>query len=265
MLGNIFGLIVGVIIGHWFDKGLTARLLDDYATFSNQGEVQDIFFKSLFSTLGHIAKADGRVSEDEIELARAIMRDMSLDENKKQEAIRLFNEGKQTEFDLDKTLVTLRHACTLRKNLLRMFVELLVHAAFADGVMHPNERKTLEHISIRLGFSIQQYEMMEAMVQAQRTFHSGGSQGGFHGSAGHQQAHAGPSHIDRLKQAYIVLGITESATDAEVKKAYRRLINQHHPDKLVAKGLPEEMIKLANEKTHEITNAYETIKKARGL
>jgi len=66
-----------------------------------------------------------------------------------------------------------------------------------------------------------------------------------------------------LSNAYTVLGVDKNTSDANLKKAYRRLISQHHPDKLVAKGLPEEMIKLANEKTHEIKSAYELIKQTR--
>jgi len=61
-----------------------------------------------------------------------------------------------------------------------------------------------------------------------------------------------------------VLGVTAQADDDEIKKAYRRLMNQHHPDKLVSKGLPEEMIRLATQKTQEIKAAYERIRQARG-
>jgi DnaJ like chaperone protein len=68
-----------------------------------------------------------------------------------------------------------------------------------------------------------------------------------------------------VSQAYDVLGIDRTASDAEVKKAYRRLMNQHHPDKLIAKGLPEEMIRIATEKTQQIKQAYEQIKTDRGM
>lgn len=263
MVGGVVGAIIGLFIGHIFDKGFSARILDEHASFNNQEQTQKIFFNALFTVLGHVAKIDGHVSKDEIELAQAIMRDMSLGEDKKQVAINLFNKGKQADFDLNATLDEFRRACTftLRKNLLQMYLELLIHAAYADGVMHPKEQKLLETISIRLGFSIQQFNQIEIMVQAQQSFAHG-----FHqGSQGQRSRSAPPPRMDKIKQAYQVLGITETATDAEVKKAYRRQINKHHPDKLVAKGLPEEMIKLANEKSHEITAAYETIKSVRRI
>ena len=66
-----------------------------------------------------------------------------------------------------------------------------------------------------------------------------------------------------LKDAYRLLGVSDGASDAELKKAYRRLMSQHHPDKLVAKGLPEQMVKDATEKTQQIKAAYELIRKSR--
>jgi DnaJ like chaperone protein len=133
---------------------------------------------------------------------------------------------------------------------MRMFLEILIQSAYADGSMHPEERKALLHICTRLGFSQRQYEHLEAMIRAAREqFGAGG---------------AAKQSID-LTRAYEILDINKSATDAEVKKAYRRLTNQHHPDKLVAKGLPEEMMKLAEQKTHDIRQAYERIRSERGF
>ena len=68
-----------------------------------------------------------------------------------------------------------------------------------------------------------------------------------------------------LQDAYLLLGISASVSNAEVKRAYRKLMSQHHPDKLIAKGLPEEMLKLATEKTQNIKAAYESICAARGM
>jgi DnaJ like chaperone protein len=119
--------------------------------------------------------------------------------------------------------------------------------------MQADEQRVLRRISEHLGFSLRQFQQLEAMVRAQRAFHAGGD-----------RYQAAQPQRDLLAEAYAVLGVAASASNDEVKKAYRRLMNQHHPDKLVAKGMPEEMIKLATEKTQEIKAAYETIKKARG-
>jgi DnaJ like chaperone protein len=132
---------------------------------------------------------------------------------------------------------------------MQMFVEILMHAAYADGELHAGERRVLEQVRVSLGFSPQVFQHIEAMVRNAQHFAGGGV--------------SGVSPRDALREAYEILGVDETASDAEVKKAYRRLMNQHHPDKLVSKGLPEEMITLATEKSQEIRRAYDRIKKAR--
>ena len=94
------------------------------------------------------------------------------------------------------------------------------------------------------------------MIQAERRF-GGGAAGGRRAA----QQPSGPT----LRDAYAILNISSGTGDAEVKKAYRRLLSQHHPDKLVSKGLPEEMMKMAAQKTHEIRKAYEKVKESRGF
>jgi DnaJ like chaperone protein len=136
---------------------------------------------------------------------------------------------------------------------MRMFAEILVHAAYADGGLDHAERRILDQVRTLLGFSVREFRHIEAVVYNARYF--GGT-----GSAGQTSPAAGRHS---LREAYAVLGVEESDSDAKVQKAYRRMMNQHHPDKLVAKGLPEEMIRLATEKTQEIKQAYELIKKER--
>jgi DnaJ like chaperone protein len=251
-MGGPIGAILGGVLGHYFDKGLRQAVIEG-GGYADQERVQTVFFTSVFSVMGHLAKADGRVSESEIATARAVMQQMHLDEQQQRVAIDLFRKGKQPDFPLDDVIAQFRQECGRRRNLMQMFVEILLHAAYADGTMHQKERHLLEHICQQLGFSHYHFQTLESMVRAQRAFHG----------ANYQEA-VRPRQ-DLLKEAYAVLGVSKDSSDAEVKKAYRRLMNQHHPDKLVAKGLPEEMIKLANEKTQEIKAAYETIRKARDM
>lgn len=249
MLGGPLGALMGAALGHNFDKGMNG-LSDTDFTPGTRERVQGAFFTATFSVMGHIAKADGKVTHDEIEIARAIMSQLNLSPDMKKAAQRLFNEGKQAGFPLEDVLEQLRSECHRRDTLLRMFIEIQMHAAYADGVVHPAERKLIERIGEVLGFSRQEMNHLEAMVKVQR-----------HGGAGQAGQQAGFSD----KEAYAVLGISASVSDAEVKKAYRRLMSQHHPDKLVSKGLPEEMMQLAKEKTQEIRAAYEVVKEARGM
>ncbi len=251
LMGGPLGAVVGAAFGHQFDKGVTQDF--DRLGYQSQERTQLAFFSAVFSVMGHIAKVDGRVTQDEIDVARTMMQQMSLDEQQQKIAIELFNQGKQNDFDLDGVLIQFKQECRRHVTLMQMFIEVLLHAAYADGVMHPKEKEALKHITITLGFSSIKFQQLDDMVRSQRSFNQGG------GYAGGRQA---PTR-DMLKDAYVMLNVSESSTDAEVKKSYRRLMNQHHPDKLVSKGMPEEMVKIATEKTQEIKAAYELIKKFR--
>ncbi len=251
LLAGPLGALIGAALGHNFDRGLGSRLRGEYQP-GMQERVQTAFFTALFSVMGHLAKADGRVSEREIELARGLMQRMNLNQQMREAAIHLFNQGKQQDFSLHDVLVQFRNECHRRRNLMQMFVEILMHAGYADGELHPGEKAVLEQVRQQLGFSVSEFQHIEALVRNAR--HFGG--GGF-GEAEPVTPRAA------LREAYEVLGVAEAVSDADVKKAYRRLMNQHHPDKLVAKGLPEEMIRLATEKTQEIKKAYELIKTSR--
>lgn len=251
MLGGPLGAILGAVLGHNFDRGLE-RLKLEYAGGSADPErIQAAFFTATFSIMGHIAKADGRVSEREIALARQVMAHMRLNEEQKRAAIGLFNQGKQPDFPLDAALAQFRRECHRRRQLLQMFLEIQIFTALADGELHATERAALLHIADQLGFSRADFERLVAMVRAQQHF-AGGAAGA-------------PPARGSLSDAYAVLGVSRNASNDEVKRAYRRLMNQHHPDKLVAKGLPEEMMEIAKEKSQEIRAAYDRIREARGM
>ena len=248
MLGGPLGAVLGAALGHNFDKGLTGIMHDPGMGSGNAERVQTAFFTATFSVMGYIAKADGRVSQSEINLARDVMRQMQLRDEQAKAAMKLFNEGKQPDFPLADVLRQFRQECHRRTNLIRMFLEIQIATAMADGTIDPDEHSALYEIADALGFPRRVFEQLLSMVQAQQHYAGGGAQ-----------------PAASMADAYAVLGIKKSATDAEIKKAYRRLTNQHHPDKLVSKGLPEEMIDIAKTKTQEIRAAYDQIKQSRGM
>ncbi len=259
VLGGPIGALLGAVLGHNFDKGVGRRAAgaEPFERGSRE-RVQTAFFTATFSVMGHLAKADGRVSEQEIALAEAVMGQMDLSPELRHAAMRLFEEGKAPRFQLDPLLDQLRTEAHRRKTLLQMFVEIQLQAAYADGRLDPIEERILLHICDRLGVSQVLFRGLEELVRLQHRFTEAGGGAG----AGRR---AEPPSRPALGDAYAVLGVAPEATDEEVTRAYRRLMSQHHPDKLVAKGLPEEMMKLAAQKTHEIRKAYEMIRAARGV
>lgn len=255
MLSGPLGALIGAAIGHTFDRGLNRMGSDDRLGFddlhaSARERTQTAFFTATFSVMGHVAKADGQVSEAEVRTASAIMDELGLSADQRRVAQGLFREGKSPDFPLDEVLEQFRRECRRSRNLVRMFLEIQVHAAYADGTVHPAERRILERVCERLHIPARELAHLEAMIQAEMR-----GRGGARGPA--------PARGPSLDDAYTLLDVPRSASDAEVKRAYRRLMSQHHPDKLVARGLPEEMMRLATEKTQEIRSAYERIRESR--
>jgi len=249
MAGGPLGAILGAALGHNFDRGLNNfPENNDSSGDGPQQRVQTAFFTATFSVMGHICKADGLVSKEEIRVASSVMDQMELSPLQRKAAMALFNEGKKPGFPLFEILNQLRQEIGHRLTLKRMFVEIQCLAACADDSIHTTEKKLLLQVCDAIGFSRLELESVLASISAQ--------------SSRRDNHIASPRR--NISQAYRILGVGPGASCEEVKKSYRRLINQHHPDKLVSKGLPEEMMKLAEQRTHEIRQAYEAIRAARG-
>ncbi len=266
LIGGPIGALIGAALGHNFDSGLkTLQLEDDEARHEEmqpgaQERVQAAFFTATFATMGYISKADGKVTQDEIAVAESVMSQMQLNNEQRKVAIDLFQQGKEPDYDLKAVVEQFRIECRRRTNLMKMFVEIQLHAVYADGKLHPAEEKVLEELCEYLKFPRFMLRQMEILVRAGRA--SAGSSGGSQ-DRGSSSVNSRSSDLS-VAEAYELLGVENSADKAEVKRAYRKLMSQHHPDKLVAKGLPPEMIKLATEKTQHIRAAYDLIKESRG-
>jgi len=251
---NILGLLLGLFIGHLYDIGHfnRYRTATSAKKHSSQSNVQRIFFDSSFAIMGYLAKSDGRVTETEISIAKQIMGRMSLNQAMRQEAIRLFTVGKQPEFDLHAVIANLKRACWLHPSLLKTFLEFQIQMAYAGGEITPGKKGALKAVFTQMGIPGFRFEQFENQYRTEQNYRRHG-----------RSTYSNPKQ--HLNEAYQVLGIPASTNDADVKKAYRRLMNKHHPDKLVAKGIPPEMVKLATEKTQQIKSAYEQIKQSRGF
>ncbi|WP_194438463.1 co-chaperone DjlA [Vibrio fluminensis] len=269
LFGHIPGAIFGLFIGHQFDKARRLRQAgfnsSPFSSGPSQAQKQDEFFKAAFAVMGHVAKAKGQVTREEIQLASAMMDRMNLHGEQRTAAQNAFRDGKSTDFPLDSVLARVKISSGGRFDLLQFFLELQISAAFADGDIHPSEREVLHRVAEGLGFSTQQLEQRLRMQEAAFRFQRGGFDG--HAGSGHQQSGSWQqaTSASQLSDAYKVLGVDEDADSKSVKRAYRKLMNEHHPDKLMAKGLPPEMMNVAKEKSQEIQNAYDLIKKIKGF
>ncbi|MBS0848438.1 co-chaperone DjlA [Citrobacter sp. JGM124] len=251
--GGFWAIVLGLLIGHMVDKARDRQR----SGFVNQQQRQALFFNTTFEVMGHLTKAKGRVTEADIHLASAIMERMQLHGEGCIAAQRAFRIGKEHGYPLREKMRELRQVCFGRFDLIRMFLEIQIQAAFADGSLHPNEREVLFVIAEELGISRVQFEQFLRMMQGGQQFGGGQyqqSQGGF-------SQQRGPT----LDDACNVLGVKSTDEPTTIKRAYRKLMSEHHPDKLVAKGLPPEMMKMAQQKAQEIQAAYDLIKTTKGF
>jgi DnaJ like chaperone protein len=257
---SVWGAVLGLIIGHFYDQSASARRRPAGASVLQIGEK---FFSTTFEVMGHVAKSDGRVSEQEIAAARQVMAELRLDGAQIHAAIGFFTRGKKPDFDLDDAMHELRETCASRPDLLRIFLEVQVRAALEGVDMQGPARTAIQRIAELLDVSRLELAHIEAVLRIRREqFRASGANDGARGQqSGHGPARAGM----RLEAAYEILEVDPKASNDEVSKAYRRQLSRHHPDKLKANGLPESMLEHAKQRTQQIIEAFELIKSARGM
>ncbi len=243
--GGPIGAVLGAFLGHQYDKGVERR---SGAAWSGVGR---LFFETTFGVMGHVAKADGRVTEEEIDAARRIMARMRLDQAQTAEAVRLFREGKAPDWPLEPNVERLAEACGHRRSLRRAFLEIQMEAALATGQLSPATRSALWRVTQALELTRVEMAQIEALLRMARP-----------GGGANRRM---PAQRQTLDEAYKVLGISAQSSDADAKLAYRRLMNQHHPDKLRARGMPESMIPVAEARTREIRAAWDIVRASRKL
>jgi DnaJ like chaperone protein len=262
---GFLGAVIGLVLGHQFDsasrRGKSGRRTTSGGAHDDPAALRRTFFEATFQVMGHVAKSDGRVTEAEIDAAREAMRRFALSEDDRLRAIELFTAGKEPGFPLDETLARLRQLSGSHPDLSRLFVQIQLEAAIRGNSLGDGPRAVFQRICRTLGISALEFASLEAMMR----MHAGNYGYGPGNGRASQGPGFGTRPDARLTDAYEVLGVAPGASDAEVTKAFRRLMSQNHPDKLVAQGLPESMIAVAHGRTQRILEAYELVKTHRGI
>lgn len=257
ILGFMFlgpvGVILGLVFGQVFDNGLRSILRAPRHT----ANAQAVFFKTVFQTMGYLAKADGVVSEREIQVVRQIMlNDFKLDKKQMLMAIGYFNEGKNPNFNIANSLNKFRVICGGYTDLRKFFLELLVKASLADHMLRDSQRGRLLFICGALGIQDSELEY-QLRIYGYSTEYTTKNK-----SYNNKYSYQAPGNSE-LTAAYSLLGVKSTDNINTIKTAYRRLMSKYHPDKLVSKGLPPEMIDVAKVKTQQIASAYALVIRSR--
>jgi DnaJ like chaperone protein len=254
IIGHLPGAITGGIIGFIFDN---LRHTQRKHAIPEAGG----FVGPLFTLLGAVAKSDGRVSEAEIAVAERLMSRMNLDTELRKQAAASFNAGKQPEFDVTSTITELRNWVGLRRDHAFPVLDVVIETVLSEGNPPPEKMAILRQLAFALRIS--DMELMALMAMKGYAWNAGGGQRGYS-----QGSHGGGGYVPPQRSAqgpdpYAVLGIDRSVDDRAVKRAYRKLISEHHPDRLG--DLPEDMRKRAESRASEINAAYDRIKEQRGF
>jgi DnaJ like chaperone protein len=231
--------------GNWWEK-LIGRII---RLMRGDNRTRDVFFRALFSTIAQISKADGRVTQKEIAATKALMQRLQLTKSERRQAILFFQKGRKPDFDLHGTLQEFATHFKLHYELRIVFMELLLETAVFDGKLSVGEDAILERVRTVLKIPINVFIAMLRAREAERQPQPD--------SRNHRQVVNKPQS---LSQSYAALGLKDGASAQEVKRAYRKLVSQYHPDKLSSQGLPVEIMDMAKRRVYEINTAYNRIK-----
>ena len=243
-LFGFFGALLGFFLGGMVDR-MNAYGVGGVNPLSS-GNRQTVFLETVFILMGKLAKADGHISKDEIAYVEQFMQKLGMSALHRQQAIALFKQGSEIGYDIAPSIGRFLSVCGHTHSLKQMLLVYLIVMALSDGSIDASEEQLLFEIARQLGYSRSEFQNILGMVLNQSHF------------AGGQ-----PHSASTLDDAYKALGVGKESTDQEVKKAYRKLISQYHPDKLIGQGLPEDMIAVATKQAQEVQIAYDLIMKSR--
>ena len=231
-LGGPLGAMAGAVFGHAFDKNKEMEGGGRPPYLSSHEEANMTFFVAVFSMLAKLARVDGYVSKAEIEtIERFMSEDLHLTPQSRNAAVGIF----QTALDSPQTFEDFAVQFCYQPQILEFMLDILFRLSVADGKLTEESEELLRSAARIFGIGEERYKRIRQSYAADTDGY------------------------------YAVLGVSRSDSAEEIKKAYRRLVQEYHPDKIAAKGLPEEFNRFAHDKFREIQEAYEKVKEDRGL
>lgn len=293
LLGGPGGAIFGLLLGHFADQGFTFMQTPAFVKV-NARELETIapeFFTALFSIMGAIQKVDGKQGSD-VAGVLTVMNQVGIPMEYRQDVVQLFRSGYSPDFSMHRMAGQLYIDCREQSQLFVIFIELQLLAAYTDGKLSAIERQNLQSISFQLELSANDFARMERSVRSfsKKRKKVGSARADAAGDEASPEAAndaqgkakfgrasakkpnersrsgGGPPMEKRnLERAFAILNVAESASNDDIVRAYRRLTSRHHPDKLIAKGMPDDMLKVAEAKTREIRKAYDHIRAVRNF
>ena len=258
VIGTLAGLatlkpwfaVIGLFLGHQFDRGFADRYRNFEELGAKVGRVSDDFVRALFQGMGHLAKSDGRVSEEEIRAARMIMHRLGLSPSSVRRAINWFEDGKRPGFPLLQSIREARRVSLKSAAHRSLFVRLVLEVVLAKDSLKKEERALVWVVCTELDIGRVELAQLEAMIRAQKGF---------------KRSPAGDADAARVQSAYHALGMTPDASNDEIKRAYRRLMNRNHPDKIAGSNPDKAALAEAERRTREVRGAYEMLKARRSI
>ena len=235
VFGGPIGAVFGAALGHQaFDANSRGGML------SGLENKQSIYFAATFSMLGKLAKADGKVSQQEVDVIDRIMRDnLRLPEDARALAINIFNAAKDADDAFEDYAQQFYDEFGRAEVVLVSIIDLLLVVAYADGELHASEEAMIQSAVSIFGLDAQ-YAQIKGRFTGQ-----------------------GPGQIDDINQCYQILGCKADDETAVIKRKYRKLAMEYHPDRVQAKGMTPELASAAEEKFKDIQHAWDVVEKHR--
>ncbi|UCE81915.1 MAG: TerB family tellurite resistance protein [Deltaproteobacteria bacterium] len=235
-IGGPLGAIAGAALGHTFDVSRVQYYEDETPRLSYQEQAQMTFFVGAFSMLAKLSRADGRISPEEIRAVSDFMKhDLNLSPETEMFATQVFNNAIDSPNSFQDFATQFYYQFQHQPQLLDLMMDILLRVSVADGTLSESEERLINSAAKIFKFSEKRYKEVKSR------------------------------YAPDFEKYYAILDTDSSASDEEIKKKYRKLAKEYHPDTIASKGLPEEFTNFAHEKFREIQEAYEFVKQKRGM